>query len=273
MNAYTRLLDLKAEVQGSGSKNSNDAVLARLAERASRIADDHCRRHFYARTATRYIDTTGEKRLWLPFDVASITTLKVDEDGDGTYETTLAANTDYWLIAQRGDEAAPYIGIQINPQSSTLSRFPSAYRAVQLVGVIGHDYETAATGLTGTLSSSSDTTLTASADASTLISVGDTLVIESEQLDVTDVTGSTIGVTRGINGTTAASHTTAAISRRVFPSPVVEAVTMLVARTFREAQTGFSGAVGPPDIGYSFRSMYPAIRDALAPYVAHQAAA
>ena len=273
MNSYARLNDLRTELQGTGSKTSNDPILATLAERASRIADDLCRRHFYARTATRYVEGNSDSLLWLPFDLVSVTTLKVDQDGDSTYETTLAVNTDYWLVSQRGDDAAPYIGIRLNPRSATLSRFPLGYRAVQIVGVFGYDYEVTSTGLTGTVSSESDTTVTASGDASSLVSVGDTLVMGSEQMDVLAVTGTTITVTRAINGTTAATHSAVAISRRVFPPAVVQAVTMQVARMFREGQSGFSGDVGSPDTGYAFRTTYPAIRDALRPFVAHQAAA
>lgn len=263
-NNYARLLDLKAEVKGAGAPTTDDAALLRVGERATEITDDFCNRHFFAEIATHLYDGNGRAQLWLPDDLVTATTLKVDADGDGVFELTLAANTDYWLWPDGGP---PYLRIDLNPRSTALSAFPAARRSVQLAALFGYSYELEATGIAGTLSDASDTSLTANADASALVSPGDTLVIESEQLYVTAVVTTTITVVRGMNGTTAAAHTTQAISRRRYPRPVEQATVMQAARLFRETQTGYGGQIGNQELaGYAFRSMYPAIRDALAPY-------
>ncbi|PKN81535.1 MAG: hypothetical protein CVU47_06365 [Chloroflexi bacterium HGW-Chloroflexi-9] len=272
-NCYVRLSDLKAAIQGAGSGTSNDAVLLRASESASRWVDEHCDRHFYSLWAQtvllpdharpRHVPDT---ELWLPRDVISITTLKVDDDGDGVFEETLTVDTDYWLWPYNRLANEPVQRIDLNPEGSR-SAWPSAPRRVQLVGKTGYSEETQAAGTIAEALDSSETgvDMTAGHD----VAAGDTIFIDSEQMDVTAVATNTATVTRGVNGTTAATHDSgAAITRRRYPRDVEQAVTMQAARIVREAQTGYGGAVGSGDLGgYQFRSMYPAIRDLLAPYV------
>src|SRR5581483_11636226 len=69
----------------------------RVLEAASRRVDDHCRRTFYAEVATRHFDGNGCSLLLLP-DLLGATSVKLDEDMDRTFELTLAAATDYFLL-------------------------------------------------------------------------------------------------------------------------------------------------------------------------------
>ena len=55
--------------------------------------------------------------------------------------------------------------------------------------------------------------------------IGETILIESEQLYITGISTNDLTVQRGVNGTTAASHaSTTAISISEYPNPVREAV-------------------------------------------------
>ena len=72
-----------------------------------------------------------------------------------------------------------------------------------------------------------------------------TLVLGSEQMDVTMVSGDAVTVTRAINGTTAASHTTAdTLYVRRFPRPVEGAVRRRVAMNRWDQNLGY-GAGSP----------------------------
>lgn len=279
-NCYSRLADLKAELQGSGSGTSNDAAMLRVLERVSRWIDEHCDRHFYSLAAQTVLLPEGRRpghiaqdHLWLPQDIISITTLKVDEDGDATYEKTLTANTDYWAWPFNRLTHEPIERLDLNPESTQISEWPRAPRSIQLIGKRGYSEETASAGTTAEALDDSETgvDLTAGHD----VGVGDTLLIDSEQMDVTAmVSTNTATVTRGVNGTTAATHLTgAAVARRRFPRPVEQAAVMQAARFIREVQTGYGGSVGNAEVGgYSFRSMYPAIRDLLQPFILPRAA-
>lgn len=273
-NCYGRLADFKAELKGSGAGTSDDTVLLRVHERASRGVDEFCRRSFFHLQAQTRIYEGGDRaqhmnprELWLPDDLLAVTSLKVDQGGDGTYETTLAVNTDYWLWPYNPPPNTPYNRIDLNPQGAQLSSWPTSRHRVQLIGTLGYSQETAAAG---TIAEDLDTSetgvdLTAGHD----VGVGDTVIVDSEQMDVTVVATNTATVTRGVNGSTAATHSNgAAITRRRFPREIELATVMQAARFFREIQTGYSGSVGNAEIaGYAFRSMYPAIRDLLKPYV------
>lgn len=62
---------------------------------ASRLIDQDCGRAFTSRAATKTLRCNGGDTLLVP-DLVSVTTLKVDDNADGTFETTLTA-ADYEL--------------------------------------------------------------------------------------------------------------------------------------------------------------------------------
>jgi len=271
-NTYGRLSELKAEL--GITTTTSDAVLLRVLERSARAIDEHCNRHFYSLLAQTLLYPTSERpahikqyQLWLDQDVISITTLKTDDDGDGTYETTLTANTDYWTYPYNNQTHEPIQRLDVNPDSAMLRYWPSAPRSVQLIGKRGFSEETAAAGTIAEELDSSETgvDLTAGHD----VGVGDTIIVDSEHIDVTAMASTnTATVTRGVNGSTAAAHTTStAVARRRFPREIELACVLQAARFFREIQTGYGGSVGNNELaGFSFRAMYPAYRDAIDPY-------
>lgn len=104
---------------------------------ASRALEQYCQRTFYRSTETRTLNPGGLYCLDLPafYDLVSVTTLKTDSGGDGTFETTWST-TDYQLLTSdgtpninAGPESKPYakvkaIGLQTFPliSSSPLAR-------------------------------------------------------------------------------------------------------------------------------------------------------
>jgi hypothetical protein len=91
---------------------------------------------FGTATQTRYY-TAEDFSYVLTDDLVSVTTLTTDDNGDGTYETTWTAGTDYVLApANNALDGWPYTSIET---SVTWPRnFPKAvYRAVKVIGVFG----------------------------------------------------------------------------------------------------------------------------------------
>ena len=268
VNSYARLSVVKSDYGISGT--SKDAELLRLIPDVSRAVDNEVRRRFYSEIATRYFDTTGKADLWFPTptpDVLTVTTLKVDEDGDGVYELTLTENTDFWLWPYN---ETPKMRAIINPASGAISRFPNGRRRVELVGECGYSSETELTGATVDDNPLTDsaTVINVAVGGGLLVDVGETLVLESEQVHVSSIATDALTVVRGVNGTTAASHVqTTVVSRRRYEGPIERAVTMQTIRFLRDQQTGASGEVGSNEVGgFSFTTLYPAIRDMIAPY-------
>lgn len=246
MNGYARLGTLKRDIAGVSGTTDVDQSLATLTEEISREFDGETGRHFYSVTDTRVYSGEGSARLYLGDDLLAVTTLKLDLDGDGVYETTLTANTDYWLWPDNAGETKPYRAVEMN-QNGSYATFPVGRRNVQVVGVFGYCSETDAvvisgTQVTGTLSSDTDLTLTASVAVESAVFVGDTLVIEDEQVAVTNVSAATVTVTRGVNGTTAVSHTDKSLYVRRYPRDVEEAVQERVVGIRWDTQGGYASA-------------------------------
>jgi hypothetical protein len=71
-------------------------ILEDVVTASSRLVDRHCGRHFYQVTATaRIFDSAdGYSLTFGPFnDLVSVTTVKTDDNEDGSYETTRSAST------------------------------------------------------------------------------------------------------------------------------------------------------------------------------------
>lgn len=94
-NGYTTLAAVKAILRITDA--TDDALLEGAIEAASRRVDSFTGRFFYQKTSTVPLYAFDEYRLPLVNDLVSVTTLKTDDDGDGTFETTWTAGTDYVL--------------------------------------------------------------------------------------------------------------------------------------------------------------------------------
>lgn len=128
---YGLLATYQAETGSTAS--ARDAIDL---EEASRAIDAICRQpagYFAAASATKLFDVPvgGAARVWVP-PLQSITTLKTDEDGDGTYEVTWAT-TDYRLYPLAGP---PYTEIRVNAEAGRY-RFPPGDARLQIVGPWG----------------------------------------------------------------------------------------------------------------------------------------
>ena len=279
-NNYARLPDVLAELNAEGvSASAPRADVLRSIARASEMVRNETRRIFHTETRTCYLDGNGKGVLWLqdvtqePFrsDLVSVTSLKVDDDGDAVFELTLVHDTDYWLRpANPTVTLQPARGLEIVAGRTSVSQqvnaWPNKRRCIELVGKWGHSERTEDTGLTGTLADASDTSITSieGGDTETLVYPGDTLLIESEQVYVTAVSTTTVTVQRGVNGTTAAAHTAQAILLRRYPEDIERAVSGEAARWMWHAAGGYQSDLG----GTPFSSRWPAIRDIINRYAA-----
>lgn len=255
-NRYARLSDMKSAMQGSGSGTSNDDTIMRMSEQVSRGWDSLLGRRFYAAQETLILDGDGSYSLWLGCDLQSVSSLALDRDGDGIFETTIAADGYHLWPA---NEAAKRRVDLVN------TFLPCSRRAARVVGFTGYADEQLLSGaINGAIDASTDeVTLESGHD----VERGDTIWIDDEQMDVLRLQSNVATVIRGVNGTTAATHEDgASVFRQRYPRDIELATTMQVARFAREAQTGFSGGLGGQETSFGFNHLYPAIRDLLAPY-------
>lgn len=92
-NGYTTLANVKAALRITDSVD--DALLEQAVEGSSRRIDGYCGRFFYQRSATVNLFAYDPWNQPVS-DLVSITTLKTDGAGDGTFSTTWSAG-DYYL--------------------------------------------------------------------------------------------------------------------------------------------------------------------------------
>jgi hypothetical protein len=231
VNSYCSLTELKS-VLGITS-TTDDVTMRKILEAASRSIETYCNRRFYCTTETKYFD--GATTLWVP-DLLSITTIKTDDDGDGTYENTLdgTAGTGDYILYGGGIEDSlnlyPRTRIEINPNGDYGSFASGVKRGVEIAGVWGYGDGTSATPyvttvITGTVATTTGLTLTLSADG--VIETGHTLLCGTEQLYVTALSTLSAAVERGVNGTTAAIHVAGIISYYRYPRDIMQACTDL----------------------------------------------
>lgn len=129
---YTTLAAVKARLDRTDVKD--DAALTALIAAASRHIDATCNRTFGQVEATRLFQALRADELAID-DLASLTSLKTDDDGDRVYETTWAA-TDYDLLpVNAGGQSWPFTAVQLAPNGRYA--FPRHVRGVQIAGVWG----------------------------------------------------------------------------------------------------------------------------------------
>lgn len=234
-------------ISGAG----DDARFLELLEEVSRWVDEKCDRHFYVKTATRDFTAESGNYLEVP-DLLSVTSLKTDENGDRTYETTWAT-TDYDLETGEGRyNEFPYTLIRPTPSGDYV--FPTGRRAVQIAGLWGYG-----TGKTATPYVDAETNTNEALDLTetgvdvgdgTKFKVGQTILVESEQMYVTVISSNTLTVVRGVNGTTAATHVTDKdIYIYQYPLQVREATLMQAARLWARRDSRFATEVGNAETG------------------------
>jgi len=228
-NLYIDLDAFKRQFANNQTLDASDATeIERAIETGSRDVDDICRRPdgFYATTATRVLDGNGCYAMRIP-DLLAATSIKLDEDGDRTFELTLASATDYYLknAYAQDEDAKPYSRLILDTVNGQRSAFLPRKYLVQIAGRWGYSEDTdtveaSGTAITGTLSdAAADLTLAVSADAD--IAVGQTLLLDSEQVYVSGDAGAlTWTVIRAVNGTTGAAHSSVGVSRYKYPAKV-----------------------------------------------------
>ncbi len=212
---YCTLDAIKDELGETGT--ANDKRLRRYIDAAARAIEDATGRTFLPVTATKYFDVPDcNDRLYLEHeDLLSLTTL--------TDYTGTITSGNYWLYPHN-----LYPKHTIALDTDTLGRAfeygDEPNKAITVVGRWGFCEDTAATGLTLAVAISS-TTATGITLSGAGCEVGWTLLVDSEAMFVTAVSGNVAAVERGANGTTAATHLiSTAVSRYVVPADVEQAV-------------------------------------------------
>ena len=192
-NWYTTRESVKRAVRSNG--NENDEAIDRLIEAASREIDNTTHRWFIPKTQTRLFRWPGiygrGDILYLDADLISVTTLK--SQAQDSSPTTIASS-DYFL--EPVNTNPPYNRIEIDISSTAaFESGDTSQRSISVDGSWGFSANTVSSGTvsSGLASDAAATSMVCSNGSLTSgINVGDTLLIESEQLFVSEKTSAAL---------------------------------------------------------------------------------
>jgi len=257
----TKLKDdslLKDPAAGAG----DDPEMFQLLLAVSEWVDRYCDRHFYSRVQTLEFDGPGGVQLLIP-DLVAITTLKADENDDATFETTWAA-TDYRLGPHNAEPTehwgGPYTNVRVRT-AGTKTEFLKGERNFEIVGRWGYREFTELSGsLVAVDSPLSATATTMNVTLGTDFAIGQTVLVESEQMLIANIAANALTVRRALNGTTGATHAlNTAISVLRWPAPVERAALIQAARIYSRTTT-FEPAYVASDLDTDVRELLESFR-------------
>ena len=153
-------------------------------------------------------------------------------------------NNDYWLLPYN---TSPKVEIELNEDTS--KGFHGGQQTLAVTGVWGYSNDLSGEKTTtGTIATETETAWGVE-DASTL-NTAQTIKVDDEQMYITGISSNTLTVERGVNGTTAATHTAGtSVYTYVYPTLVVQACLDLSKIYFRDRDLGVTQTIGTPEMG------------------------
>jgi len=256
LNAYADVTTFKSAEYADISSNTAQTAFRELLESASRHIDKQCHRRFYCWEGIKYYDGKGGNLLI--DDLLSISLLRLDEDADDVYESTMAV-TDYLLYPAN---KFPKDRLELSNASAYGGFASGVPRGVEITGVHGYGDGESATPYYDTgqvvrdnplaIGATTITTLaTAPLGAGMTLRIMDAVAANEEQVYITSITNATtFVVVRGVNGTAAAAHIQdTPLSLYEAPQPVIQATLVMAMRAWKRKDSAFQDAVGSPDTG------------------------
>ena len=177
---------------GTSSSRLRDQQVNRVIEAASRKVERLLHRVFIPRTETHLFRwpsrQAGESYiLWLDQDLLAVTTLQTK--AQDTSPTTISSS-DYFLEPS----TAPHRRIEIDLSSTAaFEAGDTGQRAISVAGRWGYSEDTASAGTVSSGLSGDAAATTMVVSDSSLLDVGDTLLIEDEQIFLKDVSSAALG--------------------------------------------------------------------------------
>jgi hypothetical protein len=263
-NLYADLGAFQRRVQKGNEFSANDALeAARILGAASRTIEGYTRRRFYPLVETRdFSPRAGLRFIEIP-ECLAISSLTLDTDADGVYETTLVEGTDFDLIndydEERGLDAPPFTIVRLL-ENGAMPVWESAFNSLHQFKILriaatwGYSQNTetlltsAGVAVTGTLTDANDLTLATSAVSAYPLYTGVSLKVASEQLYIRGAIATPFVVDRGQNGTTAAAQSAVALSRYVYEPEVVEATLIQCSRLWKRREVPLYPVLAAPGV-------------------------
>jgi hypothetical protein len=259
------LRDYLAGTSYSSAWTSDAGAIRRILEASSRRIDDYCRGGTFGPvTQTRFYDigsgtlrnspqyttssdtgnltTTTSTAGVIPLDgwmISSTTVTAYGATDRATSETlTEGYNADFFLMPYNFD---PKTILKLN--EDTTKGFDAGQQTLSVVAEWGYTANTLSVTTSDAITSTTATSVSVS--SATDLGPAQTILIDSEQLYITAISGNTLTVERAVNGSTGATHSGgASLSRYDYPELVVQACLDLSKIVFRDRDMGTVTSIG-----------------------------
>jgi hypothetical protein len=201
----------------------------------------------------------------IPLDgwLASTTTVTAYSGTDRSSNTVLTEgyNNDYWLMPYN---LTPKTMFQMNEDSS--NTLDGGQQTLLIAGQWGYVNDTLSVTTSDAISSTTATS--ASVTSASALGPAQTILVDSEQLYITAISGNTLTVERAVNGTTAATHSGGAtVYKYDYPPLVIQACKDLAKIVFRDRDVGRVDAIGGAENQVTRTNIeFRQIMDTLKPY-------
>jgi len=259
------LRDYLAGTSFSSGWTSDAGSIRRILEAASRRIDLYCEGGtFGPLTETRLYDigsgslvqspqyavlagtdaiaTTVALANVIPLDgwLVSTTTVTAYDDTDRGASTVLTEGyaNDFFLMPYN---VSPKTIFKLNEDTS--NTLDAGQQTLSILGSWGYTADTLSVTTADAIGSTTATSISVTSAAD--LGPAQAILIDSEQLYITAISGNTLTVERGVNGTTAATHSGgASLTRYDYPELVVQACLDIAKLTFRNRDLGSAGSIG-----------------------------
>ena len=264
------LRDYLAGTSYSSGWTSDAVAIRRILEASSRRIDDYCGGgSFGPQTQTRYYDigfgnlrespqylaTANSNDLAnetqvvsvIPLDnwLVSPTTVTAYGGTDRATSETLTEGhaNDFFLVPYN---SSPKTLLKLN--EDTAKGLDSGQQTLSIVGAWGYTADTILVTTSDAIASTSTTSI--SVTSATDLGPAQTILIDSEQFYIASISGNTLTVERGVNGSTAATHSGgASLYRYDYPVLVTQACLDLSKIVFRDRDLGTVSSIGSGEAG------------------------
>ena len=267
-HTYATADDLRDYLAGTSYSSgwTSDAVaIRRILEASSRRIDDYCgggsfgpqtQPRYYdigcgnLRESPQYLATANSNDLAnetqvvsvIPLDnwLVSPTTVTAYGGTDRATSETLTEGhaNDFFLVPYN---SSPKTLLKLN--EDTAKGLDSGQQTLSILGTWGYTADTISVTTSDAIASTSVTSI--SVTSATNLGPAQTILIDSEQIYITSISGNTLTVERGVNGSTAATHSGgASLYRYDYPVLVTQACLDLSKIVFRDRDLGAVASIG-----------------------------
>lgn len=135
-NGYATLQTVKNALIIPSDEYDQDVFIEASIESVSRLIDEYTGRRFYATTETRYYSAVDSDLVYVD-DLLTVTTLKTDENEDGTFEITWTTSDYHLMPFNAAANLKPYTWIETSGYGD--HSFPvGVKKGVEIAGSFGY---------------------------------------------------------------------------------------------------------------------------------------